>query len=524
MISVKQLLYSILLFYAPHPIMAQTEVRTEAQLTTSSGDHAPLWLNANKYGLSSLDKTNGYLRAGVFHHHENDTLSRWAIGYGADVAVAKGFTSTFVVQQAYADVRWLKGLLTIGSKEQPIELKSQELSSGAMSLGKNARPVPAVRISLPDYWTVPYTRGWLGIKGHISYGMQTDDKWQKEFTAEPYKRTEHAKLHTKAGYLHIGKADKPISVELGLEMACQYGGTTYTLNPYFETPDNPEYISIKNQDGLNGMFKALIPGGGEVKEGIYENASGNHLGSYLLRVNMNFDKWYLGLYADHYFDDHSQMFFLDYDGYGEGEEFNEWKHSRWLVYDLKDIMLGAELKLKNQSWLNNIVVEYIYTKYQSGPIYHDRTYYLSDHIAGRDNYYNNYMQTGWQHWGQVMGNPLFRSPLYNEINEHYGTHEIIVANNRFWAWHFGLSGNPVEQLHYRLLATWQRGWGTYDIPFMDPERNMSLLAEAEYRFGNQSSLRGWAVKGAFGLDQGGLLGNNTGIQFTISHHFNIKKP
>jgi hypothetical protein len=272
------------------------------------------------------------------------------------------------------------------------------------------------------------------------------------------------------------------------------------------------------------MFKALIPSGGEVKEGTYENASGNHLGSYLLRVNMNFDKWYLGLYADHYFDDHSQMFFLDYDGYGEGEEFNEWKHSRWLVYDLKDIMLGAELKLKNQSWLNNIVVEYIYTKYQSGPIYHDRTYYLADHIAGRDNYYNNYMQTGWQHWGQVMGNPLFRSPLYNEINERYGTHEIIVANNRFWAWHFGLSGDPIEQLHYRLLATWQRGWGTYDIPFMDPERNISLLAEAEYRFGNQSSLRGWAVKGAFGLDQGGLLGNNTGIQFTISHHFNIKKP
>ena len=503
---------------------AQTEVRTEAQLTTASGDHNPLWLNANKYGLSSLDKTNGYLRAGIFHKHENDTLSKWAIGYGADVAVAKGFTSTLVLQQAYADVRWLKGLLTVGSKEQPMELKNQELSSGPQTLGINARPIPGVRLSLPDYWTVPYTHGWLGVKGHIAYGMQTDDNWQKEFTDEPFKRTEHAKLHTKAGYLHIGKQGKPISVELGLEMACQYGGTTYTIIPNPTIPGTNEYVPIKNQDGLKGMFKALIPGGGEVGEGSYENTSGNNLGSYLMRVNMDFDQWYLGLYADHFFDDHSQMFFLDYDGYGKGNEFNEWKDSRWLIYDLKDMMLGAELKLKNQAWLNNIVVEYIYTKYQSGPIYHDRTYHLSDHIAGRDNYYNNYMQTGWQHWGQVMGNPLYRSPLYNEPDPRNGKREIMVFNNRFWAWHLGLSGNPLPQLHYRLLGTWQRGWGTYDYPLTDPQRNMSLLAETEYRFSDKCRLHGWAAKLAFGLDQGELLGDNIGFQFTISHHLNIKKP
>ena len=497
---------------------AQTEVRTEAQLTTSSGEHAPLWLNANKYGLSSLDKTNGYLRAGLFHPVVSDSLRQWAVGYGADVAVAKGFTSTFVVQQAYADVRWLKGLLTVGSKEQPMELKNQELSSGAQTLGINARPVPSVRLSLPDYWTVPLTRGWLGVKGHVAYGMQTDDRWQRDFTHEPFKRTEHAKLHTKAGYLRIGKEDKPVSVELGLEMACQYGGSVYTINHYPDVPGTIEYVCIKNQDGLKGMLKALIPGGGESGEGTYENKSGNHLGSYLLRVNMDFDKWYLGLYADHFFEDHSQMFFLDYDGYGQGEEFNEWKDSRWLLYDLKDMMMGAELRLKNLSWLNTIVVEYLYTKYQSGPIYHDRTYHISDHIAGRDDYYNNYMQTGWQHWGQVMGNPLYRSPLYNE------DHMINVNNNRFWAWHIGLSGQPLNQLRYRLLCTWQRGWGTYYNPLPNPERNMSLLAEAEYAFPTGSSLCGWAAKAAFGLDHGALLGNNAGIQFTISHHFNIKRP
>jgi hypothetical protein len=512
-----KMLSAVLLTGFSLTLQAQTEVRTEAQYSATSGDHTPLWLNANKYGLSSLNTSNGYVRAGLFHSMEADSAKRWAIGYGADVAIASGYTSTLVVQQAYADIRWLKGLLTIGSKEQPMELKNQELSSGSQTLGINARPIPSVRLSLPNYWTVPYTRGWLGIKGHIAYGMQTDDNWQKDFSAEFSKRTEHAKIHTKAGYLRIGKEGKPISVELGLEMACQYGGTTYTINPYPTVPGTREMVAIKNKDGVSGMVKALIPGGGEVGEGVYDNASGNHLGSYLLRVNMDYDKWYLGLYADHFFEDHSQMFFLDYDGYGQGDEYNEWKESRWLVYDLKDMMLGAELKLKDWKWVNNFVVEYIYTKYQSGPIYHDRTRYLSDHIAGRDNYYNNYMQTGWQHWGQVMGNPLYRSPLYND------NQTIEVANNRFWAWHFGLSGDPTDALHYRVLATWQRGWGTYDAPLPEPERNMSLLAEAEYRFSEQHQLAGWSVKAAFGLDHGGLLGNNTGGQLTISKRFNIKK-
>ncbi len=496
---------------------AQFEIRTEAQASLASGDHNPLWLNANKYGLSSLKTSNGYLRAGIFHSMEADSARRWAIAYGADVAVASGFTSTLVIQQAYADVRWLKGLLTVGSKEQPMELKNQELSSGSQTLGINARPVPSIRLSLPNYWNVPFTRGWLGFKGHIAYGMTTDDNWQKDFTIVPNKRTEHAKLHTKAGYLRIGKEGKPVSVELGLEMACQYGGTTYTINPYPAVPGTVEYVGIKNQDGIKGMFKALIPSGGEAGEGTYENTSGNHLGSYVARVNMDFKNWYLGIYADHFFEDHSQMFFLDYDGYGKGPEFNVKKDSRWLIYDFKDIMVGAELKLKNNNWMNNIVVEYVYTKYQSGPIYHDHTYHLSDHIAGRDEYYNNYMQTGWQHWGQVMGNPLYRSPLYNN------TSEIRVDNNRFWAWHFGLSGDPIDGLHYRVLATWQRGWGTYDHPLPDPQRNMSLLAEATYRFPEEHRLGGWGIKAAFGLDHGELLGNNTGGQITISKRLNIKK-
>jgi len=494
------------------PLTAQTEVRTEAQMTAASGDDAPLWLQANKYGLSSLDKTNGYIRAGVFRGMEADSAKQWAWAAAGDVAVATGFTSTLVVQQAYGEVRWLKGLLTIGSKEEPMELKNQLLSSGSQTLGINARPIPSVRLSLPEYWNIPGTKGWLALKGHIAYGMQTDDQWQKDFTGSQRNYTEHTRIHTKAGYLRFGPSDKPFTVEAGLEMGCQYGGTS-------EIWEYGEKHTIKNSQGLKGMWRALIPGGGDDLEigTEYENADGNHVGSWVLRVNYDQPKWGVSAYFDHFFEDQSSMFLLDYNGYGEGEEWNTRKDSRWFLYDLRDILVGAELRLKDCNWIDGVVVEYIYSKYQSGPIYHDHTQTMPEHLGGNDNYYNHHIFPGWQHWGQVMGNPLYRSPLYDTDGW------IDVEDNRFWAWHIGLSGKPADGLSYRLLCTWQKGFGTYNRPFTAPQRNLSFLAEAGYRFNKNSLLAGWSVKGAFAFDRGGLLGDNTGVQLTLARCISLNK-
>ena len=162
--------------------VAQTEVRTEVQATFSSGDNTPLWLNANKYGLSSIETNNGYFRAGIFRSIACDSTSDVAFAYGADVAVTSHFTSRFVIQQAYGEIRWHYGVLTIGSKEQPVELRNQQLSTGPQTLGSNSRPYPSVRVALPDYWEIPFAKGWVGIKGHVAYGIQTDGRWQRDFT------------------------------------------------------------------------------------------------------------------------------------------------------------------------------------------------------------------------------------------------------------------------------------------------------------------------------------------------------
>ena len=47
-------------------------------------------MNANRYGLSSLDEMNGYLRAGVERPLCTDSLRRWGVGYGVGPAALWG--------------------------------------------------------------------------------------------------------------------------------------------------------------------------------------------------------------------------------------------------------------------------------------------------------------------------------------------------------------------------------------------------------------------------------------------------
>ena len=88
--------------------------RAETGVSFSGGEHTPFWLTANKQGFSSIEKNNGYLRAGVFRELEKDKPFSYA--FGVDLAVAYNFTSTFIVQQLYADFKYRCLGLSIGSK------------------------------------------------------------------------------------------------------------------------------------------------------------------------------------------------------------------------------------------------------------------------------------------------------------------------------------------------------------------------------------------------------------------------
>ncbi len=496
---------SLLLALCTVPLMSQTlteglEQTYEIQASLSNNS-TPLWLNANRYGLSSLNSVNGYVRGRVERPLAIDNDKPWGIGYGLDLAVPLHYTSNFVIQQCYAEVRYKHALLTMGQKQQPVQLKNMELSSGPQTLGINARPIPGLRLSFPEYWSIPGLHNWLAIKGHLSYGWMTDSHFQKDWTEQKSRYGEGVAYHSKAGYMRIGPGNGnfPLTLELGLEMGCEFGGTLYYANSGV----------VEGNKGLKSYVDAFFATGDDEVDKVYTNVGGNQLGSWVARLNYENETMCVSLYADHYFEDHSAMFFLDYDGYGSGEEWDSRKTNRFLLYPLKDIMVGAELKLKEFRWIDGLLVEFLNTCYQSGPIYHDHNPGLSDHIGGRDNYYNHGIYAGWSHWGQVIGNPLYRSPLYNTD----GT--LAVEDNRFYAWHFGMSGNLLSNLRYRCLCSWQKGLGTYANPFLDPQDNLSMMAEATYDFGGDGLLGNCSLRLGVGFDSGELLGDNFGTQLTF---------
>lgn len=486
-----------------------SDMRYNLELSGSAGtgDHAPLWIQSNRYGIESAEPTSAYMRAGIFRSTDADSLYKWRYGYGADIAVAANHASTLIIQQLYGEVRWKHGLLTIGAKERPMEFKNNRLSSGSQTLGINARPIPQVRIELPEYWTVPYTKGWLQVKAHLSYGIMTDKNWQHDFTHRQYRYTDNVLFHSKSAFFRIQNDDYdyPFSVEFGMEMASEFGGTSYI-------PERDGTVTVsKNSHNLKSFFNAFIPGGSDPYEKgtIYANEEGNQLGTYMLRLNYNKKKWRGSLYFEKFFEDQSGLFMVDYDGYGKGTEWKKKKRKKFLLYDFKDMMLGLEYERKNGTWFRSLVMEYLYTKYQSGPVYHDHNAGRSDHIGGIDEYYNHNIYPGWQHWGQAIGNPLYYSPIYNEDGQ------LRFKNNRFMAFHIGISGEPTQEISYRLLATWEEGLGTYRMPFHNKEHQLSFLAETTYK-PTCRRLRGWDATLGVGLDLGDIIGDNLGINLRIN--------
>lgn len=459
------------------------EYKAEMQVTGGS-KKSPLWLNANRHGLSSIDGNNGYLRGSLRRSTDQDSLRKWKWGYGLDMAVAYGNTAPVIIQQAYVDINYKKLRLSIGAKEHPAVFKNEALSSGSQTFGINARPVPQVRIELPEYLSITGKSNWAAVKGHFGYGMLTDGRWQEDYVTPQTRYIKKALLHTKAGYLRIGNEDKfPLVAEGGLEWACMFGGTSFRM---FSQPPYNQTMGHSVKD----FFKAIAGGGSDPTDDIYLNAAGNTLGSWAFSLSYKGKDWKVRAYYDHFFEDHSMLFFQ----YG------------WL-----DGLIGGEVTLPKNPIVSSLVYEYMHTKYQAGGIYHDRTEEIPDQISGRDNYYNHNIYWGWQHYGQAFGNPLFTSPLYNDNGD------LTFRCNRFTAHHFGLSGSPLPFLNYRMLYTYTSNWGTYTLPYDGIKYSNSFMVELEYvpRHIGHTNVEGWSLSGAFGIDRGAQLGDNTGVQITL---------
>jgi len=476
-------------------ICTKAQTITERQELTGAigcGEYAPFWHISNRQGLGSEKRDMAYARVGMGGNHPFKK-SGITLDWGVDIVAGMNMASTLFVQQAYIDCSWRKLRLSVGQKERWGEPMNHRLTSGTLVESGNARPIPQVRFELHEYWDIPGTKGWLGIKGHLAYGRFTDGKWQERFVAQGKMYTTNVLYHSKDGCMRIGNKEKfPLTAEIGIHMVTQFGGTIYNT---YNKPGN----TVHNPSRIKDYFLALIPlkGDEEYDDTEQANVAGNVLGSWKGAITWHGKKWMLKLNYDHAFNDHSQMF---------------WEYGLWT-----EQLVGLELNLKEFKWIKAATFEYFNLKNQSGPIYHDSDAIFPDQISCIDNNYIHRKYCGWFNYGMMIATPLCTSPIYNKDKS------LTCYNNRVEAFHFGVEGTLLTWLDYRMLLTHSNNWGTYGKPFKDIKNCTSGLVELTFKPQIPGGL--WYITTSFAFDKGDLYGNNFGGMLSIKRMgiYKIKK-
>ncbi|MDD2797099.1 MAG: capsule assembly Wzi family protein [Bacteroidales bacterium] len=466
---------------------SQILYKIDYETIVGSGINTPFWLISNRNGIASLDNKNGYIHIGILKNL--DIKKRFDYEYGVDIIETKNYSSKFILQQAYLDLKYEKIKITFGSKEEKSQLKNQALSTGGLSWSGNARPIPNIRFSIPKFISFPWLlNNRLQIKGSLAYGWFTDNKYQKSKIDITHSSpinfyNTNVLYHHKDAFFKYN-FDKTWSCIIGIEIEAQFGGNQYYM-------EKDKLIENSTPATLKHYFMALFPLPGDNQSTASDQAYvyGNNLGSLHAVINYKINNTEMKAYLENPYEDFSGM--SKQNGF--------------------DGLWGLEYKNNTQHGITGLVLEYLQTTNQSGPIHwapHDSpNSKLTDQATGRDDYYNNYFYTGWQHWGMTNGNPLITSPIYNTNGS------LRIQNNRVKAYHLGLSNRFNHALDGRLLISFSQNFGRHSNPFTEIKESKSMLAELRF---SPSKLNGWVFSLSSAFDHGSMYSNNQAISLKIS--------
>lgn len=455
----------------------QFDYRLDLFGSASTGKYTPFWITSNTYGTTPLQPNNGYFRGNLAWEHS--FLNEIKLEAKADLVTAAKHTSSFWLQQLYAAVSYRNIYLFVGAKERYNSMLDKNLSTGDMTYSTNARPMPEINFAFPNYTDIPFTKGYLQFKADFAIGKSMENDYILRTKNPNANYTIDILTHHKSLFLkwEDPNGEFPFSGIIGLEHAAQWAGWTSNFG--------------KQPSSLKDFLRILLceDGDSTATQSDQINVLGNHLGTYNVKIAYKNEKFLLALYKQHYYEDNS------------GLELANWRDGIW----------GGEITFFNYPFLQKIVMEYLQTTNQSGPLhflYYDWILYPNARGGGNDNYYNNsgYF-SGWSYFGKAIGNALLTSPEYND------DHTLSFKNNRVKALHLGLEGKITSELFYRMLFTEMSGWGTFYKPFVKKKDNFSSLIECTYEPKKQ---KGWQISLQVSFDKGDLYGDNFGCSLKIS--------
>nr|WP_319512539.1 capsule assembly Wzi family protein [uncultured Draconibacterium sp.] len=432
----------------------------------------PFWLWANQLGhFDANSSTVQNLELRAFHNQQLSNTD-FTVEAGLDLDLLLADKNDLRFTQLFAGFNWKFLQLQIGAFPDEERFAGLSTSNGNMAASLNARPHPRIRMGFNRF--VPLIGNWFSIKGFYEEGLLNDKRY-----------VEDTHLHRKAFYLRFGQ---PQSIELtgGLEHFVMWGGT------------HPEYGELQ---GWSSYFDYISGSAGDENAlpTDQENVLGNGYGVYQLQLKKAWEKIHATLYVSHPFDDRSGM----------------------QLDNAVDNLWGLHLAFQNrEALLQNLVLEFINTKNQSGT-YHlipDEDGVLQGH--GRDNYYNHGVyRSGVTYRQMAMASPLF-APVIIDDGMSKG-----FESTRFTGFHLAANGQLTKAIYWKSALTYTANYGFHDGQggsTYDPARKQaSALGQLNWKPKEKKI----SIAAALAADYGSLYDNGenkTRLGAMLSLNYSIK--
>lgn len=465
--------------------------------SAGSGDFAPYYMMSNRFGtVTQRNASLTQISAGRLYRPSSRLRWRWGIELDMAAQSSTDYDRFHAdteswgrhkvtprwawLQQAFATVAYRSVFLTAGMKQTGSALLNDSLSSGDLTWGANARPMPGVRLGFMRFVDVPFTRGWLQVNAELFIGKPLDDYWLKRHYNYYNSFITTGRWNSYRRLYFRLNPSKQVAVTLGMQAATQIAGTqrTYKDGRLLNTDRSP----------LTGrsFIDMLIPRTGDAYY------VGNHLGSWDMMLRYTLPG---GDRLKAYF----QWPWEDGSGIGK---LNGW-----------DGLWGLEYASGRKSLLSGIVLEYLDFTNQSGPLHWDPIDNVNTNLTGEatgaDNYYNNYYYNGYAYLGMSQGTPFLPSTIYN--TDGY----LRFTDTRVRGFHAALSGYITPSFSYRAMVSWRRSFGQAFEQRVHPAEATCWMVECNY---NPDGNDIFVITAQTGMDSGRLLGNNFGFGVGLKLH------
>lgn len=436
----------------------------------SSNSRTPFWIQANQFGMVSRTSPTGSAHIGLEHFWglSSSGKNNWRVGLGVEAVGNLNKQSKFLLPQLHGTIRFKNWEFFVGRKKQWIGLADSTLGTGSYAWSGNALPIPKIQLGTTRFIALPLTKGWISFSGFYSDGLFEKNR--------PI--TSDLKLHQKALYFRLGKANSRLKLYGGFNHQAEWGGKT----PYY-TKDGQMPNGFAN-------YINVVTGKAHTKTPTAQDSTGrvgNHLGSVDFALEIETYGYTFYFYRQNLYEDGSLI---------------------WLS-NIKDGLNGIKITKKNSYGanfeINQMVFEFLNTKNQGGPI---NDVDLVDTPLGKDNYFNNaQVRDGWSYYDRTIGTP-FITPTSTTKWKWPNYADSFTSNNRVSVFHLGLKGTLLRKVLWTTKLSYSSNSGTYDVPFINSPTQFSGLLTMQ---GKINIFGGTILKGSIAADLGELYPDTYGF-------------